>query len=76
MIFFDLNLKVTKFTGLLLLEMICAIKTLILFNDDSNTNVIQCRVSLGITDPGISGVPWSQSVAHIVYLLRIILFVM
>ena len=39
--FFDLNLKVTKFTGLLLLEMICAIKTLILFNDESNTNVIQ-----------------------------------
>jgi hypothetical protein len=56
MIFFDLNLKVTKFTGLLLLEMICAIKTLILFNDESNTNVIQYLGIFGY----IFGVPRSQ----------------
>jgi hypothetical protein len=62
MIIFDLNLKVTKFTGLLLLEMICAIKTLILFNDESNTNVIQYRVPLGIV-----GYLGHKSDAQIVY---------
>lgn len=71
--FFDLDLKVTKFTGLILLEMIC-VCSLIFFNDESNTNVNQCQVSWGITDPGIS---WDLGVsaAHLLYLLRGILIV-
>ena len=54
--------------------MICAIKTLIFFNDESNANVNQCQVSWGITDPGIS---WDLGVsaAHLLYLLRGILIV-
>ena len=71
---FDLNLNFTKLTGLLLLEMIC-VCSLMFFNDESNTNVIRCQDSHGITNGYCMG-SCSPTDAHkCFYLLRRILSV-